>query len=309
LFAGIDGGQTSTQAVIGDESGALRGRASGPPADLVGERRDSTRTRDVLTNVLRDALLDAGAGAAQPLAAAVAGISGYDEGEALPFELPGVQRVRLVHDSAIALAGALGGKDGIVTIAGTGSVAFGTDAAGGSARAGGWGYLLGDEGSAFTIARRALAHAMLEYDRGVASELERRALAHFAVPSLRALQHALAHGEIERPALAGFAPAVLQAAEAGDSGARSVRAEAVIALAELVRIVDSRLAPAPLRRVSHAGGLFADAWLLDHWRRQVALFVPHATVVHAQYEPVAGALLLAYRDAGVDIGELRGVAA
>ena len=305
FFAGIDGGQSSTQAVVGDESGVVRGRASGPPADLVGEPRDSTRRRDVLANVLRDALRDAGAADAQ-LAAAVAGISGYDEGEAFSFALPDVQHLRIVHDSAIALAGALGGKDGIVTIAGTGSVAFGTDTRGGSARAGGWGYLLGDEGSAFTIARRALAYAMLEHDRGVASELERQALAHFAVPSLRALQHALAHAEIDRPALASFAPVVLRAAEAGDADARGVRAEAVLALAELVRIVDSRLAPAPLRRVSHAGGLFADAWLLDHWRRQVALFVPHATVVHAQHEPVFGALLL---DAGADVAELSGVPA
>jgi hypothetical protein len=55
--------------------------------------------------------------------------------------------------------------------------------------------------------------------------------------------------------------------------------------------------------------LFADAWLLDHWRRQVALFVPHATIVHAQYQPVLGALLLAYREAGVDVAVLRGAPA
>jgi N-acetylglucosamine kinase-like BadF-type ATPase len=302
---GVDGGQSSTVAAIGDERGNVIALGHGPPADLVGEARESARQAEAIDAAIDAALSQAGLAAPPEFAALVAGISGFDLGDApQPALRTPTLRRKFVHDAEIALAGALDGRDGIVVIAGTGSVALGRAPDGAVVRAGGWGYLFGDEGSAFSIARIALARAMVQQDLGLTSELENRALAFFGVPSLRAVQHGFAYGEIDRAALAAFAQLVLSAAREGDSEARAVRAGAVGALSELVRIVDQRMGPAPLRRVSHAGGAFADAEFLDLWRRAVVERVPHATIVHTIHPPELGALRLAYTLAGLDVPRL-----
>jgi len=79
LYAGIDGGQSSTVAVVGDGARTL-GRGVGPPADLVGESRDSRRQVRALEGALGDALSHAGLARDTLVAALVAGISGFDEG-------------------------------------------------------------------------------------------------------------------------------------------------------------------------------------------------------------------------------------
>lgn len=295
LVAGIDGGQSSTVAAIGGARGTLA-RGSGPPADLVGEARESTRDRGALETALDRALDAAGLPRATIFAAIVAGISGYDAGVSHAPDLAHRSaRVAIVHDTEIAHAGALDGAAGIVAIAGTGSVALGNDDVGGVARAGGWGYFFGDEGSALWIARTALRRAMLRVDRGERSALEARAQAVFGTASLRALQHGFAHGEIARPALAAFASDVLALAESGDRDARDVRRAAANELAELVREVDLRLEPASWRLVSYAGGLFADAAFVDAFGEALQGAVPHANLTAPAGDPACGALALARR--------------
>jgi len=156
LFAGIDGGQSSTVAVVGDERGRILGRGTAGPADEIGASKESTRLRDALQGALEAACADAGLAQESRFDAIVAGVSGYDghvygKMPALPS-----QRVVLVHDTPIAHAGALAGHPGVVIIAGTGSVVFGRDESGRSWTLGGWGFLFGDEGSAFSIVRDAL---------------------------------------------------------------------------------------------------------------------------------------------------------
>jgi N-acetylglucosamine kinase-like BadF-type ATPase len=302
VCAGIDGGQSSTKVRIGDEHGAILGEANGPPADLVSEPRDSPRQAEILDGVLAGALAAAGLPAATRLAALVAGLSGYDEGVSpTPRLRANVATPSFVHDTLIAHAGALGGAAGIVVLSGTGSVAVGCDPPRSPlVRAGGWGYLFGDEGSAFWIARTALRRAMWQADLGLPGALERLALVHFASDSLRALQHAVAHGEIGRPALAAFAAAVLTAARAGDADGRAVREAAAVELAALAQTVDERLPPASLRLVSYVGGPFADEDFSAAFEDALVLALPHAEIIEPLGEPVEGALRLALRAAGVE---------
>jgi N-acetylglucosamine kinase-like BadF-type ATPase len=304
LYAGVDGGQSSTVAAIGDGERELA-RAAGPPADLVGLPRDAARQAGVIGTTVAAALARAGLDPALRLAGLVAGISGFDRGESPEPDLGAcAERFAVVHDAEIAHAGALGGAAGIVAIAGTGSVALGTASPGNAfVRAGGWGFFFGDEGSALWIARTALRAAMDREDRGHAGALATCALAFFAgggsdIHSLRSIQHAFAHGELTRPTLAAFASEVLALAERGDPDAGSVRAAAYDALAQLVATVDARLAPAAGRRISYAGGLFLNAPFAAGFRGAVERRVPGAVVASPAGDAAAGALALARRLAG-----------
>jgi len=294
LYAGIDGGQSSTVARLGNAHETLA-TGSGPPADLVGEARDGARQRESLVAALDAACDAAHLARTTRVRALVAGISGFDA-ESVPPDLAArADRVRIVHDTEIAHAGALDGAVGIVVIGGTGSVALGNDVPETFVRAGGWGYFFGDEGSAMWIARTALRRAMLRFDRDEPSALGDLALASFGAPSLRAIQHAFAHGELPRPTLAAFASDVLDAANSGDPDARAIRDLAAAELADLVATVDRRLEAASYRLISYAGGLFADVGFVEAFGTAVTEIFPHANLVAPAGDPASGALVLARR--------------
>src|SRR5215469_5605871 len=113
LYAGIDAGQSSTTAAIAADDGHILARGYAGPADEIGARPDSTRLRDALEGALADALRNASMDASTRFDAVVAGISGYEgrvygQAPRLPAD-----RIELLHDSAIAHAGALQGKPGV----------------------------------------------------------------------------------------------------------------------------------------------------------------------------------------------------
>ena len=294
MFAGIDGGQSSTIAALGDE-GKILARGSGPPADLVGEPRDSVRQAAALGEALGAALEAANLPRSMRVRALVAGISGFDGGHSVRPRLDGLaERSEVVHDTVIAHAGALGGAAGIVVIAGTGSVALGNAVPDGAfVRCGGWGYFFGDEGSAVWIAREALRLAMAREDRKRPSALADRAFTFYGTHSLRAIQHAFAHGEITRPALAAFASDVLAFAEEGDRDALAIRVAAAAELALLVDALDTALEGTGSPLVSRAGGLFRDPGFARAFRDALERALPNARLMEPAHDPAAGALLLA----------------
>jgi N-acetylglucosamine kinase-like BadF-type ATPase len=275
-------------------------RGSGPPADLVGEARDSARQAAALGEALGAALEAAGLPRTTRVRALVAGISGFDGGHSASPRLEALaERFDVVHDTLIAHAGALDGAAGIAVIAGTGSVALGNAAPGGAfVRCGGWGYFFGDEGSAVWIAREALRLAMLREDRKRPSALAGRAFTFYGTNSLRAIQHAFAHGEITRPALAAFASDVLAFAGEGEPDALGIRAAAAAELAQLVEAVDAVLAGTGSPLVSRAGGLFRDPGFADAFRAAVERALPNARLIEPAHDPATGALMLARRLGG-----------
>src|SRR5207249_7827038 len=98
--------------------------------------------------------------------AACVGMSGGPaDKQAILSEILPARKLVVTHDALIALSGATGGEPGIVAIAGTGSIAFGRNGDGQTARAGGWGYIFGDEGGGFDITRQAL-RAALRFEEG-----------------------------------------------------------------------------------------------------------------------------------------------
>ncbi len=297
-LAGIDGGQSSTVAVVVDETGSVLGRGTAGPCDDVGESPTSERLANNTSAALLAATAAAGIGGAAP-AAVVIGISGF-EGRlhGAPPSL-GTTIVRFVHDAPIALAGALAGVPGIVAIAGTGSIAYGVDRFGEEARSGGWGYLFGDDGSAFGLARAALAAAAIACDRRLPSSLAVEALHYFGERDLRRLVRAIYTGAVSRPGLAGFGAVVAAAAASGDGEAIPLVEVGARALAEQVGSVASALHFESGIPVALVGGMFTNAFVTARVAAFVSEREPRASIEPVRYDPALGAALLAFDAAGV----------
>src|SRR5258706_14240948 len=219
LFLGVDGGQSTTTALIGDETGRVLGVGQGGPCNHVG----AAEGRAKLTRAVEDCVAKACAQAQLDPAqtcyeAACFGMSGGPEDkEALLAEILPTSRLIVTHDGLIALSGATAGEPGIVAIAGTGSFAFGRNAAGRAARAGGWGYIFGDEGGGFDITRQALRAALRsEEGWGPATSLRDTVLQETGATSANDALHRFYTAEYSRPQIASLSRLVDDARNAAD---------------------------------------------------------------------------------------------
>jgi N-acetylglucosamine kinase-like BadF-type ATPase len=301
LFAGIDGGQSSTIAVVADANGEVVGRGTAGPSDHVDEPATSQRAAQACEDALRAALAAAHLPSDARFEAVVIGLSGYEgswHGREPHFASP---VVRYHHDSVIALAGAIRERPAAVVIAGTGSAGYGESANREPIRAGGFGYLFGDEGSSFAIARTALGAAMRVSDRGVLTDLGAAALTYFDCFDLRGLARAVSLRQIGRPQLAGFARAVFDAARLGDPEAAGIIDDAAAALAGLAQLLVERLGSAdiPAVPVAFVGGAVENAEYRNAVAQRLESATPLARVVAPAHEPALGAAFMAFDAAGV----------
>lgn len=300
LFLGVDGGQSSTTALIGDENGRALAVGAGGPCNHVGAAEGRTKFTRAMNDAVGQALERAGMArdlAATEFESVCLGFSGGPaDKDALSRELIRSKRYVITVDAMIALIGATAGAPGIITIAGTGSIAYGRNAAGQIGRAGGWGYIFGDEGSAFDIARQAL-RALLRHEEGwgPATALREPFLAAGGVKSANELLHRFYTTDFPRSRVATFARMVDQAAQENDAVAQGILRKAATDLALIAGAVRRRLfrEGEPVR-LSYIGGVFRSATLLEHFK---TLAGPE--VAPPLYGPAAGALIEAYRAAGL----------
>ncbi|MGH9623197.1 MAG: N-acetylglucosamine kinase [Bryobacteraceae bacterium] len=309
LYLGIDGGQSGTTALIANETGEVVGIGRSGPCNHTGapDRRAKffRAVSESLAEAAAGAGLDAGALAFQ---AACLGFSGgAADKEQYSRELIRSAKFKITHDAEIALAGATGGKPGIIVIAGTGSIAFGRNQTGAMARAGGWGYVLGDEGGAFDLMRHALRAALqLEEHWGPSTALHAALLEATGSASADVLMRRFYAGEFPREQLASFAPVVDQAAEAGDRIARKILNRAGIELAHYAGGVHRQLfSEGDFPAISYVGGVFRSARLLATFTQRIGQSLGCATQPPL-FIPAAGALLEAFRLDGIE-PVLRGV--
>src|SRR4051812_11326281 len=166
VFVGIDGGGTRATALVIDAEGVVLGRAHGGPA-LVSAVAPTARA-DALAALATEALAQAATEqVAAVMCCAVAGVGREPERAALEAALRSIAPARDVFvttDAEAALYDAFGDQQGILLIAGTGSIAWGRGADGRLARCGGWGHILGDEGSGYAIGRAGLRAVMHAHD-------------------------------------------------------------------------------------------------------------------------------------------------
>jgi N-acetylglucosamine kinase len=303
---GVDGGQTSTKCALVNMEGRVLGYGAG--GGLVHLAAEGARERHVAA--LREAFASAWAAAKlspQPVVAVGLGLTGVEGGtaeaetvRAIVAEVIEAQHVAVYSDAYAALVGAHGGQPGIIAISGTGSHIMGLNAAGEVARAGGWGWLLGDEGSALWLGKYGLA-AALRADDGVsqATALEALMRDHFKITSFREVKRIVYGSDFGAKGFASLAPLVSSAAQQGDAVALSLITQAARDLAAQVLAVQRRLALPDDAPVAPVGGAYEHVHgMHEGFNAALREINPAAHVVAPQHPPVVGAALIALRACG-----------
>lgn len=301
IVLGVDGGQSHTEAVVADLDGRVLGRGRGGPSNHVEAPGGRERLHHAIAESVGSALREAGGRtlAETTFVAAHCAMTGEaDFKHEIIGTLVRADSLDVAHDAPAALAGATGGRPGIVILAGTGSVAFGEGPDGRVARAGGMGYVFGDEGSAFGIAREALRASMRALDSGERPSPLGEALAQrFDVDDLRSMPMRFYNHKVTRDEVAAAARDVLEAADAGDPLATAVVAAGATALIDLVTQVAGRL-DMPAADVRFAGGMFRHVPYRMRCERLLRERLPEARAGRPLLGPAEGAVLLALRVAG-----------
>ena len=302
----VDGGASSTLALVATLDGRILGSGLAGPSNHVYEAGGMERLTSALHGSIRAALTAAEI-PAEAVASACLGMTGGAL-EAVPIaqSLLPTATLHSHHDTVTALAGASCARPGVVVIAGTGSIAYGRLDDGREARAGGWGFIMGDEGSGYDIGRSALRAVTQASDgRGPATRLSETILAHYGLADLWAVHRAIYTGTIDRPALAGLTAVVAPAAAAGDGVAIDLLAAAGRDLANaalaVIRTLDQTTAGLA---VYVTGGVFrAGDLVLASFREALHGESPASRIEAAAFSPVVGGLLLALQAAGRDVDE------
>jgi glucosamine kinase len=305
IFLGIDGGGSKTSCVIGDENSVLgTGTSEGSNVVRVGK----ARARESLQAAIRQACAAANMSASR-IEKTCVGIAGGARTEIAEVVqrlvsefVPG--EVVVVGDMVIAMEAAFGGGPGVIVIAGTGSIAYGRNPAGQTARAGGWGFAISDEGSGHWIGRSAVAASMRAFDEAGAegtSPLLEGIMKSWGVTTHEQMVVA-ANGALKIAGTHDFAallPAALHAAEAGDAAARTILMQAGAELATLAKIVIGRMfGSGESVPVALSGGVFCNCEVVrrvfyDQLRAEYPQILPNTTPV----DPAEGALELARKSA------------
>lgn len=318
LVVGIDGGGTKTVAVLADATGVEVARSTGAGANL--QTIGAMAVQERLTSLLGE-LVDR-FGIVGTVRAVTASLAGVDRPADVPVATQAIDAAieavaashplvrwelargspTVTNDAVAALAAGAQALDGVVVIAGTGSIAFGV-CAGARSRAGGWGSILGDEGSGHALGYHALRAVARAHDRRApATALTGAILARLgaeSAPDLIGIVSSPAWGVADTAALA---PIVLAVAEGGDPVAEALVDEAAEELSLATMAVIRALPFNPTRDlpVVQSGGLWAaSARLRSAFDARLCAGAPRARPTVSRAEPVSGAVWLALRDAGI----------
>ncbi|MGN7360452.1 N-acetylglucosamine kinase [Paenibacillus sp. SAF-054] len=324
----VDGGGTKCLAVFADAEGRMLASGRAGSCNYQGVGREAAARE--LTRAIREAKRQLAVGdrdvstasllglfpTDQPPASeedvplqvncAVFGLAGLDTAydrriiEELVHEaLAGTQvqadRVVVENDGVAALLGASGGDPGILIIAGTGSIVYGINAKGDSARAGGWGHRVGDEGSGYWIGKQAIRTALRGYDgRGAASPLTDKLLQHLKLKSVEELFNWAYSAAYSVDKTAELSRLVGEAAEEGDVPARQILEAAADELFLGAQAVMQKLGlsvdEAPFAVILQGGVLQHNPVVRRRLAERIAALSPHARVDEAKREPIYGVI-------------------
>ncbi|MEH1826910.1 MAG: BadF/BadG/BcrA/BcrD ATPase family protein [Nostoc sp.] len=308
---GIDGGGSKTVCVLMDDSCQLLGRGEAGPSNYqtIGIEATLQSIQSAIHNAVEAEIITnsvnidaiclglAGVGRAADIRVVKRLVQELQNNKSLPINWAlQPENIVICNDALIAIVGGIGQPVGIVVAAGTGSIVFGRNHQGDTKRVGGWGYILGDEGSAYKIAIAGMNAALKSYDgREMSTSLVGAFKQHLGLENIEYLIEVIYRREWGVKQIAALAPVVDFAAASGDIVANIIIDDAV---KELVKATST---------VIHA--IFSDDSVLEVvttgsvWRgrckiheRFAASLVkrfPNVKVIFPRYEPAYGAGLLA----------------
>jgi N-acetylglucosamine kinase-like BadF-type ATPase len=306
IFLGVDGGQSHTEAVVADEFGQILGFGLGGAsnhAEIPGGRE---RLRNAIIDSVSSALKIPQSAIRNPqFKSAHFGMTGgADYKEEIIGEIINAEIFSVGHDAPTALASGTGGKPGIVVISGTGSAIYGENKEGKKARAGGLGYLFSDEGSGFWLATQTIRLGIKEQDGVIENAgLEKVVLDYFKVTKIRDLTTPFYNGKVSRDEIAAFARTVHDEAFKGNEVLREQIRFGASCLVENVASVAKRLQLIENVDVVGVGGMFEGELMRKFFVEILAEKLPNANFIKPRFKPAIGALLLAYRNAKIELSE------
>jgi N-acetylglucosamine kinase-like BadF-type ATPase len=293
---GIDVGGTKTVCLLADDNACVlaEGREEGANLQGAGE----LALEKVLHSVMESTL----SGTGVIPAAICLGIAGVDRAadeavvRSIMRRIGYKARILVVNDALIALQAGVGDAAGIVIVSGTGSIAYGRNVHGEASRAGGWGYVLGDEGSGYWIGRLALRAVVRHADgRGRVTTLTPRLLNHFGVQKAAELINKVYHEELSPRSIAALAKYVQHSRDEGDMVATGILNSAADELMTAATAVMNRLdLTGSAFTFVLAGGMFrAVPWLCDQMQLLLPALAHQSAVMRLEQEPALGAVRLA----------------
>ncbi len=304
---GLDGGGTKTLGVLVDEQGCVAGRAIAESSNyqVIGGEKLGL----VISGLVKELMVHAGNPDAKAthLYAGLAGAGRPADREAIHQAIRQhnvAETITVDTDAAAALAGAFAGGPGIIVISGTGAICFGKSKDNMVYRCGGWGYLLGDEGSGYYIGQQAIIAALKDLDgRGQKTRLRQAIEEKYQVASVDLLISAIYSGKMDRTEIAGLAPLVFEFFNKGDQAAVAIIETAGKEIGKIVAAVSKRMGlhGQPVT-VALIGSVFKQRHILVPFMQQEALHtVSSVNFIDPQFEPAIGSAVLAMQKENIDI--------
>ena len=308
LILGVDGGATKTMCAVSDERFNVLGVGVAGPCNynVVSVEKADKNVRLAIKQACSNIDLKK-----ESIKIGCFGIGGltterdYEiiSRQIVPSDV--TERRIIVNDVIVAFYAATNGEPGIVVVAGTGSIAYGLNSRGESAISSGWGWLMGDEGSAFDIARQALIAAAKTYDgRGERTILLKMFKEEFKVDDFKDIVPKVYH-EVTSTKIAALSKIVFSAAKLGDEVAIRILERAGEELGKAALAIAKKIfAEEKPVIIGVSGGVFKASeivWL--SFKRYVSNFLPKAVFVSPVAYPVIGALIMGYKNLGINVNE------
>lgn len=306
---GIDGGGTKTEAVITDIDGNILGigRAGASNYHVLGLERAVASIVEAIEHARENSGLSI-----QKYQIVCLGLAGAGRPDDRSILLDAIRNLRISdriiikHDAEIALAGATVLQPGVIVIAGTGAMAYGINSSGEEKRSGGWGNILGDEGSAYYIGRKALNAICKAYDgRGYPTILLDAIIEFWKLKNFDSIIKKVYGVADSIQDIASIAPLVSKSAEMGDQVAIEILKDSAKELALCAISVIRGLQMENNRfPVAISGSVFnAGEIILKPFKECIISVSKFADIIRPMFSPVIGAVLLALREFEVCIND------
>jgi N-acetylglucosamine kinase-like BadF-type ATPase len=306
-FIGIDGGGTKTTCVIGDETGKIQATAAGKSGNIQSKPVDEVK--DVVLQLIDDvtAQTETTPDQIQSIYLSMAGCGQPSDKkrvfEALRPFIADPVRLFVETDVVGALAAGTWGEPGIVLIAGTGSIAYTYTSSSEINRVGGWGYLLGDEGSGFDIGRKGLSAVLQQFDgRGEDTMLTGLVMEKLNLANPGELISFVYGRDNVKEGIADLSKLVFTAAKNDDPVAIQIIDEAI---SELIRLVETNQRVGETKKLPLviSGGLFSDEFFKRRFTIKLRDKLGDLSIIQPAVSPTVGAYMMSLRASGVEITE------